>query len=436
MRILVTGASGLIGSHLRRELLDQGHEVTAVARRPLPDGRGSWVGLDLAQASSADWKTVLAGVDAVVNCVGILRESSGQRFDSLHHHGPARLFDACLACGVRRVVQVSALGADAQAGTAYHLSKRAADQHLLALPLQAVVVMPSLVFAVNGASSRALLTLASLPLVPLPAGGRQGVQPIALEDLVEALLSLLTVDAAAAAWQGQRVALVGPRALTLAGYLAALRSGMGLAPALGVPIPAALMRIGARIGDGLARWLPGLLLDSDSWRMLQRGNVAPADGVTALLGRSPRDAAQFIPPAWAEATRNAALMDWLQPLARLSLALVWIVTAWVSVFVYPVAESFALLARTGVPEALRPAALVGAALLDLLLGVATLVPPRGQRWRRWLYPLQAAVIAVYTALITWRMPEFWGHPYGPLLKNLPMLALIAWLAWLEPRKPR
>jgi uncharacterized protein YbjT (DUF2867 family) len=436
MKILVTGATGLIGSHLRAALAGGGHEVVGLSRRAFEDGHGSWFRLDLAQASEKDWQRCLDGVEVVVNCAGIFRETGSQRFESLHHLGPARLFDACVACGVRRVVQVSALGADARAQTAYHRSKRAADAHLLRLPLQAVVAQPSLVFAADGASSRALLTWAALPLVPLPAGGRQQVQPIAIDDLVDGLVALATRDAPGQAPDGSRIAMVGPKALTLRAYLAALRLGMGLGRAATVSIPTLLMRMGARAGDLLGRWMPGLLLDSASWQMLQRGNVAPATDVTALLGRSPREAARFIEAVWVEPLRFRALSGWLQPLARLSLAVVWIVTAWVSAFAYPVAESFALLARTGVPESLRPASLYGAALFNLLLGVATLVPPRGQRWRRWLYPLQAGLILVYTALITWRMPEFWIHPYGPLLKNVPMLALIAWLGWVEAKRAR
>lgn len=108
-------------------------------------------------------------------------------------------------------MQVSALGADAGAQTANHLSRRAADKHLLALPLQALIVRPSLVLAAGGASSRALLTWASLPLVPLPAGGQQSLQPIAVEDLSAGLVALATDDAAAAAFDGQRIAMVGPR---------------------------------------------------------------------------------------------------------------------------------------------------------------------------------------------------------------------------------
>ena len=116
----------------------------------------------------------------------------------------------------------------------------------------------------------------------------------------------------------------------------------------------------------------------------------------------------------------------------MSIATVWIATAWVSALVYPAAESYRLLERTGVPAALAPLMLYGAAGLDLLLGVATLALPRARRGPLWL--AQLALIAFYSLLIAWRLPEFLAHPYGPLTKNLPMLAAIWLLYELEKGK--
>ncbi|HEX5683323.1 MAG TPA: SDR family oxidoreductase [Ideonella sp.] len=431
MNVLIVGATGLIGASLRRMLMQRQHHVVA-AQRSAPSDGGAWVAIDMAQARGDDWHRVLADVDVVVNCVGIFRERPGQTFKELHHLGPVRLFDACAARGIRRVVQVSALGADEAAETGYHLSKRAADTHLLSLPLNAVVAQPSLVFSLAGASSRALLTLASLPVVPLPAGGRQQIQPIAIDDLAAALVALVEDEPLLPARFGRRVAMVGPEPVSYGDYLQGLRAGLGLAPAKTVTLPSGLMRMAALLGDGLGKRWPKLLLDSESWKMLQRGNCGDASAITLLLGRSPRAVASFVEPACADAARYQALLGWLLPIARSSLALVWIVTAIVSVFVYPVDSSFDLLARTGVPEAWRPAALHGAAALDLLFGAAILFGPRRARWRPWLWRAQAGLIVFYTAVITWFLPEFWAHPYGPLLKNLPMLALIGIVAWLEP----
>jgi hypothetical protein len=116
------------------------------------------------------------------------------------------------------------------------------------------------------------------------------------------------------------------------------------------------------------------------------------------------------------------------PLLRLSLALVWLATAWVSLFVHPWADSLALLARVGVTAGWQPPLLVGAAGLDLLLGVLTLWPPRR---RRWLWLTQTLLMLFYMAVIAWRLPEFWSHPYGPLLKNLPMLAILGLLLVMD-----
>ncbi|MHC5924050.1 NAD(P)H-binding protein, partial [Streptococcus pyogenes] len=89
------------------------------------------------------WRPHLRGVDAVINLVGIFRESRTARFEALHAQGPIALFDACRAEGVRRVVQVSALGADRRAQTPFLASKYRADHHLLGLGLDACVAQPS-----------------------------------------------------------------------------------------------------------------------------------------------------------------------------------------------------------------------------------------------------------------------------------------------------
>src|SRR5690606_7133405 len=122
-----------------------------------------------------------------------------------------------------------------------------------------------------------------------------------------------------------------------------------------------------------------------------------------------------------------AQLNWLMPLLRISIALVWIVTGIVSLGLFPVEHSYALLARVGIDAGLAPVMLYGAALMNLAIGVAILVVPR----RRWLWLLQLALILGYTAIITWKLPEFWLHPYGPLLKNLPLLAAIVMLMELE-----
>jgi len=428
MEILLTGASGFIGSHLRQALVERGCGLRLAGRRA-PDRLGpheQWLAIDLARPDAARWRETLICVDVVVNAVGILRESGGQTFEALHVRGPRVLFEACVAAGVRRVVQVSALGADAAAESRYHLSKRAGDSQLRALPIEGIVVQPSLVFGAGGASARLFLSLATLPVLPLQAGGTQHVQPIHISDVVDALVRLV-LDPSPPVPDDRTVALVGPAPVTLAAYLQALRAGLGMSRAGTLNVPAAWVAAAAALGSKLR----SSALDRDTWGMLQRGNTAPVEATWALLGRMPRPPDRFIDPDDAADRRRLAQLQWLMPLLRIAIAMVWIATGIVSLGVYPVAESEALLARAGVGPALAPWALAGAAGLDLALGIATLAWPR-----RWLWRAQAALILLYIAIITWRLPEYWVHPYGPLVKNLPMLAALWLLDALDPGKER
>jgi hypothetical protein len=166
--------------------------------------------------------------------------------------------------------------------------------------------------------------------------------------------------------------------------------------------------------------------------MLLQGNAAPPERFERLLGRRPRDPQAFLRAKDGAALRAQAVMGWAQPMLRVALALMWIWTALVSFGLYPVADSYALLARVGLHGAPATVALYGAALLDLVLGVLTLWAPR--RWRPWVWLVQLALIGGYTVLITGFLPEYWLHPYGPISKNLPIMAVIAMLWALEPRR--
>ncbi|WP_368563031.1 SDR family oxidoreductase [Pseudoxanthomonas sp. UTMC 1351] len=437
MRILVIGASGLIGRSLVRRLVEAGHavvlgvrnegklEATTAARF---DGLPT-VHADYARQTTAEaWRQRLKGIDVVVNAVGIFREQGNQTFDALHVKAPVALFEAAVAAGVRRIVQISALGADPQSPFAYFSSKGRADAALAALPISSVVLRPSLVFAPNGASSRWFMLLAALPLTPLPGSGRQPIQPVHLDDLCEATLRLIegargigNGDGGGAAIEGV-VDVVGPAPLPLRAYLAALKRRLCFGGFF-VSIPQALAVGAAR----LASYFPNTVMTPEALRMLERGNTADPQRFTTALGRTPRPAADFLADDQVPALRRQAQLSWLVPLMRFTVAAMWLVTAWVSLFVYPHEASLALLARSGLEGALGIATLYGAAGLDALLGGATLFVRR----RRWVYRAQLALIVFYTVIISLYLPEYWAHPYGPVLKNLPLLAMILALHELD-----
>lgn len=425
MRVLVMGASGFIGGAVVQALLGQGHQVVCAARRPQPPAGAEALPVDLARVPPARWWLQhLAGVHAVVNAVGILREQGEQTFSALHTQAPIGLFNACALAGVPVVVQISALGADQSAQSRYHLSKKEADDVLRELPLRAAIVQPSLVYGEAGASARLFNQLAAMPVLALPRRGAMRVQPVHLDDVVAGVVALLQSPPG----KHETIAFVGPRALALRDYLQQLRALLQIGGRLlVVPLPEFLFRWGAIV----AGRLPGSPLDPETAAMLLRGNSAPSESFERLLGRPPRPVENFMAPQQMPRMRTAAVLGVWLPVLRCAIALLWIWTGIVSLGLYPVQESLALLARVGLHGAMATLALYGAAALDLSLGVLTLVAPARRRAAVWA--AQLLLIGSYTALITLFLPEYWLHPYGPISKNLPLMAAIG-LAWaLEPR---
>lgn len=267
MNILLTGASGFVGLNLAGALAAAGHTVRPVSRRQ---------GRDLTtMCTPADWRGLLDGVDAVINAAGIIAERGRQRFETLHTRAPLALFKACEQAGVRRVIQISALGADATAFSAFHLSKRAADEGLLRLDLDGLVVRPSLIYGRGGRSASVLMRLSTWPLMPVLDRGRQWVQPVHISDVVATVLRGLEGPLT------QRVIDVpGPLGLTFADWLQTLRAAQGLPRGRLLHVPYRLALSAAWIGQALDP-----LLAPDNVRMLRAGYCADVAPAERFLGR-------------------------------------------------------------------------------------------------------------------------------------------------------
>src|SRR5262245_32996943 len=128
MRVLVTGAYGLIGSAVLARLNREGHALVAAGRTIAEAQRrcpyAHWIEADFARLTTAEaWRPLLAGVDAVVNCVGVLQDGGGDDVQAVQVQGTCALFDACAQAGIRRVVHISAIGASAEGPTAFARTK-------------------------------------------------------------------------------------------------------------------------------------------------------------------------------------------------------------------------------------------------------------------------------------------------------------------------
>lgn len=427
MNILITGASGFIGSHVTEALINAGHDVTVCVRNT-KSAQQRWpnahtITTDFCKDHDiSEWLPRLDGIDVVVNAVGIIRETRSQTFAALHTAAPCALFKACEKAGVKSVIQISALGADETAFSQYHLSKRAADECLMTLNLHWSILMPSIVYGPGAKSMAFFRALASLPWTPIVDKGDQPVQPIHINDLTQAVLQIINQKNR----EQLRIELVGPKAITIKDIYSHLRHWLGLGKARFISLPYQLTLVAGRVGG----FLGNTLMTKESMQMLRKGNVADVTPFVKQFGFQPISFEQALANTPAQqADRWHAGLYFLKPLLRFSIAFLWIFTGIVSAFVFPIEQSYAMLAKVGITGFWAPLMLYGAAATDVALGVATLMAYR----LRLVVLIQIAVIMLYSIIITFSQPEQWLHPFGPVSKNIPLIVATLTMLVLEKK---
>lgn len=295
MHILLTGSNGFIGHTVAAALTRAGHTVHGGVSPRQRSVQPLQVPMDFARDTSPEvWMPRLAGIDAVVNTVGVLRDSSARPIDAAHHHTPVALFNACAQAGVKRVVHISALGIEGSS-TRYASTKRAADVHLQALAAQGAlnpaILRPSVVFGKGGDSSALFMNLARLPVALFPGPMLTArVQPVSVHDLTAAIVAL---TGPALRTQGI-IECAGPEALTMGAFIASLRQQLGSNPAHVMRLPDALTQLSARMGDAV----PGVPWCTETLSMLGSDNVGNPAAFEQLLGRKGVHYSQLVATAW------------------------------------------------------------------------------------------------------------------------------------------
>jgi uncharacterized protein YbjT (DUF2867 family) len=420
MRILVTGAAGFIGRHIVAALGSAGHRVVCATRdvertrRMFPSQES--IACDFNRDVTTDaWLPRLVGIDAVVNCVGILQSRRGQSMAAIHSAAPRALFDACVRTGVRPVIQISALGVGPQVSTAYSQSKLDADRYLETLDLDWVVLRPSLAYTPAGSFGGTSLfrALAALPwIVPLVGDGRQLFQPIHMADLAEAVRRLIERPETA-----RRILdVVGPEPMALRDILAALRRWLGYAAPRFFETPLPIVRLAALVADRFGGIGP---ITTTSLTMLLAGNAADPASFMAATGIAPRRFSDALAnePAHVQDRWHARLY-FLRPLLRLALGLFWLCTGLATLALWPYADSLRMLADSGIPGSLRPVAFHVGWAFDVALGLAVLL-----RYRIALVGgIMIAATAVYLIFLSIGRPWEWIHPITPLTICIPLMA--------------
>jgi NADH dehydrogenase len=274
--VTVFGGSGFIGAQAVRQLAKAGWRIRVAVRNPNLAYRMRLQGdvgqIDLVQANirnRASVQRALEGATAAVNLVGVLYETGRQDFQAIHAQGAQTVAEAAREQGVARLVQMSALGANANSTAKYARTKAEGELAARAVYPDAVVVRPSIVFGQDDQFFNRFAAMATVsPALPLIGGGRTRFQPVFVGDVGKALAAV--TEAAAAA--GQTYELGGPAVFNFRELMEMMLAQIGrrrlLAP---VPFPAAAL-LGAA-GDLVAGVVPPPIT-SDQVRLLRTDNVA------------------------------------------------------------------------------------------------------------------------------------------------------------------
>jgi len=292
MRVLVLGGAGFIGRHAAAALLDRQHEVIVGSRYPERAARRLPVGAHACERrtvrfeqllTAEAWRPLLVGIDAVVNCVGILRQRGAETYEKVHCLAPAALADACCMAGVRRLLHVSALGLEQRVTSGFLTSKRHGEAALQARSFDCVIVRPSLLDGADGYGARWFRKVARWPVHFIPASARGRVAPLDVDDLGVALAVLCEIDDV----PSREIELGGAVQLTIREYLARLRveqCGANARPALTIAIPHWIARIGSHVCD----LLPVTPFSFGHLQLMQRDNVPRVNHLLELLQATER----------------------------------------------------------------------------------------------------------------------------------------------------
>ncbi len=293
-RVLVLGGAGFIGRHAVAALLDESVETVIGTRFPGPLGKREPPHPAAAKApqreiklerltAPVDWLPIIDDVDAVLNCVGILRQRGRETYDLVHHRAPAALAEACRERR-KRFVHVSALGLDKPARSRFLTSKLAGEKAIRMIGGDWVFARPSLLDGVGGFGAAWLRGISRLPVFVAPADARGRIAAFDVSELGEALMRLSVGTADELRLEDSRVfELGGTETWEFRDYIFALRRSYTDKPALCIPLPGLLARAGAHLFDVL-HFSP---FSFGHWELLRRDNAPTRNRLPELLGREP-----------------------------------------------------------------------------------------------------------------------------------------------------
>jgi uncharacterized protein YbjT (DUF2867 family) len=425
-KILVLGASGLIGRFVTDDLRARGFQAVGIARQFSPAQKVTAFDLELPVMSmdAPSLARVIRDreIDVVVNCLGVLQDGPGSDTRAVHRDFVERLLEAIRGSGrAVRLIHISIPGAANEDRTAFSVTKREAERLIAASGNPYAILRPGFVVAPSAYGGSAMLrALAALPF-ELPADvTATPFQPVAVEDIAATVAWLAGRDTAEAAATAATWDLMQPQPVTLGGVIEQFRWSFGTSDLLGITLPAFLLDLGARLGDLVSRlgWMPPMRTTAIA--ELRRGVTGDPASWTAATGIVPKTLAQAV------GQRPATIQDkWFarlylaKALIITSLALFWTASGFIALFVSYSAATDILRTHGFPPDLVAPVTIL-TSLMDM--GIGILIAFR----RTSAFGLIAGIAAslgymVGAAILT---PDLWIEPLGALVKTGPAIVLM------------
>jgi uncharacterized protein YbjT (DUF2867 family) len=425
-KILVLGASGLVGRFVTDDLRLRGFQAIGVARHFSASQKISAFDLELPimsmDAASLARLIREREIDVVVNCLGVLQDGPGSDTRAVHCDFVGRLLAAIRDSGrAVRLVHISIPGTANEDRTAFSTTKREAERLIAASGIAYAIVRPGFVVAPAAYGGSAMLrALAAFPLQLAADESATPFQPVAVEDIAETIAWLAGRDIDDAAARAVTWDLMQKQPIALGNVIDQFRWSFGTSGLPRITLPAFLLDLGARAGDLANRlgWMPPMR--STAIAELRRGVTGDPASWMAATGIVPKLLAQMV------GARAATIQDkWfarlflVKALVIASLAVFWTVSGFITLFVsYRAAAG--ILSSHGFPASLVHPVTILTSMMDMSIGI--LIALR----RTAAVGLIAGILAslgymVGAAILT---PDLWIEPLGALVKTGPAIVLM------------
>ena len=292
MKVLVTGGTGFVGTHLVNAFARRGHSVAVLARhpdaarnrynRPVESVPGNV--LDPASLARA-----CAGRDAVIHLVGIIHEKGEQTFDRMHREAAENVVAAMRAAGVRRLLHMSAMGASDDAPSEYGRTKAAGERAVRESGLDWTILRPSIIFGPGDGFVSLLAPIVrwNPGFIPVIGPGTTRFMPVSVYDVARVFCDALEKPETI----GRTFEVGGPQTFTLNEIYREIALAVGKPNKPLLHFPLWWGRFLAARFEGAARrgWVDAPPLTRDQLKSLSRDNVGDTANTDAVFGPSTQE---------------------------------------------------------------------------------------------------------------------------------------------------